>query len=148
MSPSMKSAITEWDTTRRTAEFFDDQLGRLREVDVASSVAIIGIAVQFNLALGLVLVPLNAVFWEMDKRFQRYLDLVTRYAAKLEDTHEFTQEGLTTFIQNTLGKTKKSSMRKVMRYAFVTFIATGLILAAASPVFLATYKWLLTILFP
>ena len=78
-----KSVITEWDTTRRTAEFFDDQLGRLREVDVASSVAIIGIAVQFNLVLGLVLVPLNAVFWEMDKRFQRYLDLVTRYAAKL-----------------------------------------------------------------
>ena len=47
----------EWDVARRTAEFFDEQLGRLRGIGITASVAVLGIAVRYNAVWGWLLLP-------------------------------------------------------------------------------------------
>jgi hypothetical protein len=117
--------LQEWDVCRRTAEFFDDQLGRLREIGIASSVAIIGLAVQFQTAIGILLLPLNIIFTLLDYRSQRYLAGVSSYAKRIEDSYQFAGSGLTHSIRSKIGD-KESSVYRYFVYAINGgFLATG-----------------------
>jgi hypothetical protein len=117
--------LREWDVCRRTAEFFDNQLGRLREIGIASSVAIIGLAVQFQPLIGILLLPLNAIFTLLDRRSQQYLAGVASYAAAMEKKYEFFGSGLTHSVRSKIGDKESSIYRYFVYVINAGFLATG-----------------------
>jgi hypothetical protein len=124
--------LQEWDVTRRTAEFFDEQVSRVREIGVGASVAIIGIAAQFNWVIGSTLLPLNLSFLLIDRRARRYLLDATDYASKIEDQYEFGGDGLTSFIRKKL-RDKRQSFTRLPIYGIYWFFAIfGLGIAIAN----------------
>src|SRR5207237_1822268 len=115
----------ECDVCRRTSEFFDNQLGRLREIGIASSVAIIGIAFQFRPEIGILLLPINTIFTLLDRRTQRYLKAVSTYASKLEENYRFAGSGLTHSIRGAIGGAESSIYRYFVYLINAGFLATG-----------------------
>lgn len=118
--------IQEWDVSRRTAEFFDRQLGRLREIGIASSIAIAGLAVQFQPAIGALLLPLNFIFPLMDRRSQKYLVAATTYASSLETNYQFAGTGLTLSIRARIGGRESSFIRFFVSGIYVAFFLLGI----------------------
>jgi len=102
-SPS-KKALTdhvfgEWDVARRTAEFFDEQIGKLREVAFAVSAALLGAAFEFRIPVLFLVMPLLELgFFLIDIRYQTYLDKVSEYAKDIEKDYQFASHGLTSKI--------------------------------------------------
>ncbi len=123
--------LQEWDVTRRTAEFFDEQVSRVREIGVGASVAIIGIAAQFNWTIGATLLPLNLSFLLIDQRARRYLLNVTDYAQEIEARYEFSGDGLTSFIRKRLRGGRQSFTRLPIYgvYWFFAVIGLGIVVA-------------------
>lgn len=113
------NVLQEWDVTRRTAEFFDEQIGKLRELAFTVSTALIGIAFQFKIRELLLLVPLLEIgFILIDFRYQEYLNIVSSYASDIEARYRFAFEGLTQRIKAKRGR----SLRWYIMTLYVAYI--------------------------
>ena len=146
-----EQVLHQWDVTRRTAEFFDAQIDRVREIAVTASVAIIGLSLQFDkLPLASTLFPLNVVFYLIDARARRYLLFVTDYAKEIEQGYKFAGGGLTSYIRQQLRtrtrfghlpkKTGRQSFTRIPIYGiYVLFAAIGIVTILANAGNWATY---------
>ena len=94
--PLCDQVLKEWDTARRTAEFFDEQIGKIREIAFTVSAGLLGVAFQYNISmLYLATLPLEIGFLVIDFRYQTYLDAVSKYAKEMEKQYQFAFEGIT-----------------------------------------------------
>ena len=78
--------------------------------------------------MGLLLLPLNVIFFLIDKRSRGYLLDVTDYAKSLEEKYEFGGKGLTSFIREKIGG-RESSTRIAFYGVYGLFAVIGLIAA-------------------
>ena len=120
------SVVKEWDVSRRTAEFFDQSLGRLREVGIAASVAITSVAVQFQPAIGILLLPINFIFPVFDRRYQRYLEAASSYARYIEMNYDFAGVGLTESIRQRIKGKTHSFTQFYVNAIYVGFVILGI----------------------
>lgn len=126
-TPSKKALndhiVDEWDIARRTAEFFDEQIGKLREVAFAVSAALLGAAFQFRIAVLFFVIPLLELgFFLIDMRYQTYLDTVSNYAKDIEKDYQFAFQGITNRIVERRGPV---SIRWLVFFLYACFAAVG-----------------------
>lgn len=126
-TPSKKALndhiVDEWNVARRTAEFFDEQIGKLREVAFTVSAALLGAAFQFRITVLFLLVPLLELgFFLIDIRYQTYLDTVSKYAKDIEKDYQFASQGITNRIDEKRGPV---SVRWLVFFLYACFAAVG-----------------------
>jgi len=94
--PLSTETVMQWDTIRRTMEFFDRTLATLRTFGLSSTVAVFIAATQYNApSILLFSVPLYLILLLLDLHYQRYMWVTSKYAISLEQSSAFFSPGLT-----------------------------------------------------
>jgi hypothetical protein len=97
--PVTTEILTEWETVRRTAEFFDTMLGSLRALGLTATITMVGVAIQFEItAFYPALVLFCVGFFVVDRRYQSYLKIAAKYGMEIEKKYDFAGKGLTHLI--------------------------------------------------